>query len=220
MPRLLLCCVLLCTLAFASCAGAKARKTAFRQAACTEMAEMKAKGVLVVRLRTYSARLNKLRQEHARTDLKPKTVEQLGREIASLENFRDSTHRIIKDAFKTFYDFSAVLFMLDTSSARLFQKQAAGYFLDENLRPDALLSVGDRNVYIFDYELTTINQSDLVAISTLDGKPFEAPFAYIGRGGVQREFQQSARNYTQIVSRFNQLFFEMELRCKMNRFIP
>jgi hypothetical protein len=202
-----------------ACAGAKARKHACRQAACTEMAEMKEKGVLVVRLRTYNNRLKKLREHLADPALKPKATEQLDREIAALERYRDSTYRVIQQAFQTYYSYTAVVYMPDTSSGRLFKNEPKGYFLGADLRPDTAFSLEGRKVYLFDYELTTMNQSDLVGISTLDGKPFEAPFFYLGRGGVQREFQQGTRNYPPIIRRFNELFLEMEMRCKMNLYL-
>jgi hypothetical protein len=205
--------------ALASCAGAKSRKQARRQAACTEMAEMKENGVLVVRLRTYNNRLKKLRQDLAGATVKPKAAEALSREIAVLEHFRDSTHRSIQQAFQTYYSYTSVVFMADTSSARLFKNEPKGYFLGPDLRPDTSISIGGKKVYLFDYELTTMNQSDLVGIGTLDGKPFEAPFSYLGRGGVQREFQQGTHNYPRIIRRFNELFLEMEMRCKMNLYL-
>lgn len=101
-------------------------------------------GVLVVRLRTQSNKVDKLKEWMAKespgTPVYQKLETQLAETIAGIER----ENKLVREAFGSLYNYSEVLFFFDTLAPVLRNGKTSGIFLNERMEVDPQLSLGDR----------------------------------------------------------------------------
>lgn len=101
-------------------------------------------GVLVVRLRTQSNKIGRLREYIAKEPAGSPSASRLAAQLKETEEEVATENRLLAMAFREMYQFSEVLFVADTLAPRLKEQDPEGIFLDANLSPDPSLSVGQR----------------------------------------------------------------------------
>lgn len=167
--RYLLAIILIIGIANEGIAQKEHRKRA--RAAIKELKE----GILIVTIPTFQKKIDTLESLIKREKREKKRL-WLAEELAKAKRARDIGPIQIKENFRLYYDFSAVLFMDDTSSVHLKKGNYENVFLNaESVNLEA------RNFFI--HKPSVLQTSNLVRIATVD-KHFvtlEPPFPHIIR---------------------------------------
>lgn len=101
-------------------------------------------GVLVVRLRTQTNKINKLKEWMAGETPGTPVYQRLEDQIEEVKTEVASENRIVRKAFGDLYQYSDVLFFFDTLANALKEGKTSGIFLNENMEVDPALKLGDR----------------------------------------------------------------------------
>lgn len=88
-------------------------------------------GVLVVRLRTHANKIAKLEGKIASGDLSEKAHENYVSELEETRREVAEENRLLREAFKSQYNFSDYLFLYDTLAPALKDEKISGVFLNE-----------------------------------------------------------------------------------------
>lgn len=105
-------------------------------------------GVLVVRLRTQSNKIARLKEYIAKEPAGSPTASRLAAQLNETEEQVATENRLLAMAFREMYQFSEVLFVADTLAPRLDEQDPGAIFLDENLQPDPSRSIGRRSFLV------------------------------------------------------------------------
>lgn len=101
-------------------------------------------GVLVVRLRTQSNKISRLKEYIAKEPSDSPAASRLAAQLKETEEEVATENRLLAMAFRETYQFSEVLFVADTLAPLLKEQDPGEIFLDADLSPEPSLSLGQR----------------------------------------------------------------------------
>ncbi len=164
----------------------ESKGTNVRKLVAKKRIERLIEGVLIVRLQARTnkvAALKRLIQNASTDQFRQESQLELDRTIF----VRDSVNKELVDHFSqaAFYNFSEVLFMIETDKKKLLNGEQSGYFLNKNMEVDPSISLDNRK-FLTTYLGTTPRADGARAVHTafvvLDefGYPLSWPFpAYV-----------------------------------------
>ncbi len=137
-------------------------------------------GVLIVRLTSELKKINALNELLENGDLSYNTRSQLPERIKKIKIDRDTENALWIEHFKTFYNFSEVLFAYDTlRKEALWNDDGKNCFLGADMKIDPSLSLNGRS-YLMLYKGNISDGSGAEAVIFRDAnfKQVEKPFPY------------------------------------------
>lgn len=141
-------------------------------------------GTLIVRLPSYQAKVDALKDILSSTGPNHPNRKRIEKQLEQTLADRKEFNRNMIQAFREAYDFSKVLFMLDTATASLKSGQVQGIFLDPGLGIDPGIRMEDPPFFILRFGSTSDMTTDGVEAMVVMNSQFEdmdKPFPYYQR---------------------------------------
>ncbi|MFQ5447274.1 MAG: hypothetical protein ACE5FF_10090 [Saprospiraceae bacterium] len=138
-------------------------------------------GVLILRLESNHRKIEEMKRLASRNDLNEEEKTTWQSRVAAVKEDTRRRNQWLVDAFAARYDFSPLLIMYDTATQLLKQGVKSGYFLNENLEPDAEISLGEAPYRLVRFGKASYERSSSANGLVLLGQDFRelrSPFPY------------------------------------------
>lgn len=166
------------------CAQEPPSKEARREQAYQAIRDLK-EGCLIVSLQSQSRKIESLQQAVADPSIKASEKNRVQLLLDKTVQERDTFNTKFAGAFSKVYDFSAVLFIYDTSLVALKNGVRAGIFLNDALLPDpSITTAGQSKLFVLRYE----SSKDNWEIADIHLNNLNPPFPYSTDGNKSSVF--------------------------------